>query len=61
MSKEDGLEVEEALRLIKALGDAVVGIGTAMKEIEPEEGTLQRLGYLIIDRAEQVVEALGLN
>lgn len=57
---ETDSKVTPELMVLKALGDAIVCIGMAPEELSLLDGTLQHLGYLIIDKVDLVVEALGV-
>jgi hypothetical protein len=55
---ETSLKVGPALNLIKALGDAIVCVGLAGPDASLLDGTLQSLGFLIIDKATEIGEFL---
>jgi hypothetical protein len=54
------LKVSPDLMILKALGDALVCIGMAPEEVSLLDGTLQHLGYLIIEKVDRVGQALGV-
>lgn len=66
MSKKHVLDFETdgkvgpRLLEIKALGDALVCIGIAGEEASLLDGTLQNIGFMIIDKASDVGVTLGI-
>jgi hypothetical protein len=55
------IAVLDSLRLIRAVGDSLVSIGTAYEEVPPPPSTFLALGYLLIDRIERCAGALGVS
>ena len=53
-------QVGPDLMILKALGDALVHIGIAKDEASLLDGTLQTLGFLIVDKVNDVGTALGV-
>jgi hypothetical protein len=59
------LEVEKAvvmgLKSLKALGDALTCIGVVQASVVLDDGTLEALGNLIFDKANEVCQALEMS
>ena len=58
---ENELAVLDSLQLIKAVGDSLVCIVTADKDVIPLPGTLRALGNILIEKADFTAEALGIS
>lgn len=54
-------EIGNSLRLLKALGDSLVCIGAAGEDVSLLDGTVAALGYLIIDKADEMGKIFGLD
>lgn len=55
---ETSRNIGNSLRLLKALGDLIVIVGDAGKGGDLLDGTVAALGYLIIDKVDEVGVAL---
>ena len=58
LSFEKEGKVGPELLTLKALGDALICIGIAKNGASLLDGTLQNLGYLIVDKVQTIGEAL---